>query len=477
MIIVIANLALIGLAYSDTVINTYDALNRITKIQYDNGMVVEYSFDKAGNRSQRIVSKINIVPTANAGINQIVDFGVLVTLNGTASNDPDNGPSPLSYAWIQSAGQAVTLTNGTTATPSFTPAQSGSYTFSLVVSDGPASSQASSVTITVNPPLPLPPTVTFMATPTNVNYQGASSLNWSSTDATSCTASGGWTGTQPVSGSLTLNGLTATQSYGLVCTGNGGTTTQSVMVTVNTPPPPTVTLTATPTNVNYQGASSLNWSSTDATSCTASGGWTGVQPVSGNLTLTGLSATQSYVLACTGNGGTTTQSVMVTVNPPPQTSPQECLLNWAENSYPALFSPAGALSQVLNPYTYRHYKTTNSYLGVSAENYHVYYLGPEGVMQDVGELSGWLTTAGCPPIKQEPKECLFNWAEKNYSNLFAPSGFITTTWDVYTYRYYSATKAYLGVSSVNNHVYYMGQDGVLLDEGALSDWLPKANCQ
>ena len=74
-------------------------------------------------------------------------------------------------------------------------------------------------------------------------------------------------------------------------------------------------------------------------------------------------------------------------------------------------------------------------------------------------------------------DCLFSWAEKNYPSLFAPSMSPTQFWTVYTYRYYSATNAYLAVNSINNHVYYMGPDGSLQDEGPLSYWSPQAGCQ
>jgi lysyl endopeptidase len=73
----------------------------------------------------------------------------------------------------------------------------------------------------------------------------------------------------------------------------------------------------------------------------------------------------------------------------------ECLLNWAEGAYSALFSPSGAISQFQSPYTYRYYRDTNAYAGVSLTDNHVYYLGPDGVLEDVGDLSGWLTTASC----------------------------------------------------------------------------------
>lgn len=73
----------------------------------------------------------------------------------------------------------------------------------------------------------------------------------------------------------------------------------------------------------------------------------------------------------------------------------ECLLNWAEKTYSNLFSPAGATSQFQSPYIYRYYGNTNAYVGVSSVSNHVYYLGPDRVLQDVGALSGWLTTALC----------------------------------------------------------------------------------
>ena len=73
----------------------------------------------------------------------------------------------------------------------------------------------------------------------------------------------------------------------------------------------------------------------------------------------------------------------------------DCLLNWAERNYSQLFSPAGAVSQTSSPYYYRYYPDTNSYVGVSSADNHVYYLGPDGILQDEGSLSSWLDTSGC----------------------------------------------------------------------------------
>ncbi len=155
----------------------------------------------------------------------------------------------------------------------------------------------------------------------------------------------------------------------------------------------------------------------------------------------------------------------------------ECLFNWAESNYPALFAPSGSPSTVSGIYTYRQYSATNSYLGVSSSDGHVYYQGPDGIMQDEGPLSDWLPKASCQVSAPPPVVCLFNWAEKNYASLFSPAGTPDAMWAIYTYRYYSATKAYLGVSSKDNHLYYQGADGKLQDEGALTVWLAKAGCQ
>jgi hypothetical protein len=77
--------------------------------------------------------------------------------------------------------------------------------------------------------------------------------------------------------------------------------------------PPTVTLTASPTTVTDGATTTLSWTTTNATSCTASGGsFTGSEPTgSGTATVT-VSGNTNYSLTCTGAGGSATQSVAVT---------------------------------------------------------------------------------------------------------------------------------------------------------------------
>jgi hypothetical protein len=77
------------------------------------------------------------------------------------------------------------------------------------------------------------PTVSLSASPTSVASGGSSMLVWSANGATSCTASGGWSGTQPMSGSQSTGALAASATYSLSCTGSGGSASQSATVIVN----------------------------------------------------------------------------------------------------------------------------------------------------------------------------------------------------------------------------------------------------
>ena len=91
----------------------------------------------------------NQPPTANAGTSETVIAGVNVGLNGSGSSDP-NGDL-VSYQWTQTGGPSVTLSNSTSARPTFTaPNAAATLTFQLVVNDGQVNSTPSSVTITVS---------------------------------------------------------------------------------------------------------------------------------------------------------------------------------------------------------------------------------------------------------------------------------------------------------------------------------------
>jgi hypothetical protein len=91
-----------------------------------------------------------------------------------------------------------------------------------------------------------------------------------------------------------------------------GYSTLGVNVAV-TPGAPVVTLAASATSVQTGGSVMLTWTSTDANSCTASGGWTGARAMSGTESIGPLNANTTFALACAGRGGSNNASVSVTI--------------------------------------------------------------------------------------------------------------------------------------------------------------------
>lgn len=59
MIIVALAIALSEEAYAITITYTYDNLSRVTKVDYSNGFIEEYTYDAAGNRLTLTVSSTN----------------------------------------------------------------------------------------------------------------------------------------------------------------------------------------------------------------------------------------------------------------------------------------------------------------------------------------------------------------------------------------------------------------------------------
>jgi hypothetical protein len=78
---------------------------------------------------------------------------------------------------------------------------------------------------------------------------------------------------------------------------------------------PTVTLGSNPTHVAHGGVATLTWTSTNATSCTASGGWSGTQQPNGTAQSSALNSDTTFTLTCTGPNGQGSGSVSVTADP------------------------------------------------------------------------------------------------------------------------------------------------------------------
>jgi len=190
--------------------------------------------------------------------------------------------------------------------------------------------------------VPQLPTVDIKANgsdgPITIRYNTAATLTWTSTNTTSCVASNGWSGAKALNntspGESTGN-LTSSKTYTLTCTGTGGTATDSVTVNVESRPPlPTVDIKANgsdgPISIYYNTAATLTWTSTNATSCTASNGWSGAKALNnaspgestGNLT-----TSKTYTLTCTNSEGSASDSVTVNIAMPTLSATLEAIPN------------------------------------------------------------------------------------------------------------------------------------------------------
>lgn len=194
----------------------------------------------------------DIAPIANAGQNANAAGGSAVTLNGAASNDPEN--DPITYSWVQTSGPSVTLTGANTATPSFTaPVRTNAaqaLIFALTVNDGILGSPPSNVTITVpanGAPVANAGSNVTAGGGTPVSLSGSASSDpdndalsyaWTQTAGPSVTLSGAnaatltFTAPPPALAPQTLTfSLTVTDAF-------GGTSTAQVdvLVPVNAPP-------------------------------------------------------------------------------------------------------------------------------------------------------------------------------------------------------------------------------------------------
>ena len=124
-------------------------------------------FDAAGNRDTDLSGgyftvtsvPVNAPPVADAGPDQTVKEGMVVTLDGSQSSDPDDGIT--SYDWEQFAGSpAVILSDARAVRPTFTapvvPANGTVLGFRLTVTDRGGQRSTDTCTVTVSKETPSP---------------------------------------------------------------------------------------------------------------------------------------------------------------------------------------------------------------------------------------------------------------------------------------------------------------------------------
>jgi len=170
-----------------------------------------------------------------------------------------------------------------------------------------SSVSAISVNLTANPVGPL-------------TAPGATTLSWTTTGSpSSCDASGSWSGTKTASGGSELRSAipASTQVFNITCSKVGTTdATGTVTVVVNpAAAPATVSISANQTTIPYNTSTTLNWSYSNATSCTITLPATiGSYPNgSGSISTGNLTTSRIYTISCDPSGANSTKNVTVNV--------------------------------------------------------------------------------------------------------------------------------------------------------------------
>ena len=203
----------------------------------------------------------------------------------------------------------------TSGSASLTSTTAGTFNYSITCIAGAQTTQATvSVTYTS-------PAVSLVANPTTLTAGDVTRLTWTSTNATSCIATGGspndgWAGPKAANGNVSLTATNAgTYAYTIACESGSQTSQAQVSITYTVP---SVSLLAAPTNVTVGQSATLTWTSSNATSCAASGGsagdgWAGSKALAGTAAVSfGAAGTFTYTLVC--NSGTRSTQAQATVS-------------------------------------------------------------------------------------------------------------------------------------------------------------------
>ena len=161
-----------------------------------------------------------------------------------------------------------------------------------------------------------PPTISLSVSSTKVAMNGSTTINWDSKRARTCTASGNWSGHKATSGSQTITALKADSTFILSCSGVEASAKESVSISVETSALPSIILSASPSSLPYNGSTIVSWSSANASSCTASGDWSGTRSISGSESMNALTTSKTFNLSCSGQGGEASDSLSITVAAP-----------------------------------------------------------------------------------------------------------------------------------------------------------------
>jgi hypothetical protein len=173
----------------------------------------------------------------------------------------------------------------------------------------------------------------FNLTPTSVAVGGTTTVEWSVSNATSCTASGGtgdWGGNVNASGDsmpVNVGNVVGSFSFFLSCNDGGTPVTAEAVLEVTSEPVVAITsFVASPSSIETGNSVNISWSISNATSCEATGGtggWAGSSislPTGNKVVQISNSGNYQFGMTCTGGGTSTSKSTNIVVVTDPTTT-------------------------------------------------------------------------------------------------------------------------------------------------------------
>jgi len=250
----------------------------------------------------------NDAPVADAGPDQTNVPAGTVTLDGSASYDPDG--DPITFQWIQELGPAVALSAPNQKVTTFTAATGQNYTFRLTVKDDHGGQGIARVKISTAAANHAQ-VVSFTATPNQIMAGQSSTLTWKTLNADTVNIAG--IGNEPVNGSISVSPKQTT-TYILTARNSVNEDPASVTVVVLTTPNQ-VQLTgcsANPATITAGQSSTLSWNSVNANNVVITPG-IGAVDKTGTVSVKPAQTT-TYTVRALGDGGNATCNITVTVN-------------------------------------------------------------------------------------------------------------------------------------------------------------------
>src|SRR3989339_118210 len=197
----------------------------------------------------------------------------------------------------------------------------GNYTYTITCSNQHGSATDA---VRVNVRQPQMPIVDIKANnsdgPINLVSPASYTLSWTSNNASSCSASGAWSGSKAINGSEAKSNMgSGVYTYTITCSNQHGSATDAVRVNVRQPQMPIVDIKANnsdgPINLVSPASYTLSWTSNNASSCSASGAWSGSKNVFGTESSSNVGVgNYTYTITCSNLAVSATDSVTFNVS-------------------------------------------------------------------------------------------------------------------------------------------------------------------